>query len=144
MKTHEIIKNYRLNPYICYKIPRSWNKVQKECQFLMRRQSSFPSLYLLHTYIFILNLRYIESFQLSVLKIKKVTRSYYSPGQDLKVGKVVSPTYRPRLPPTRYSWYSFLLEAETAGRIVTMKNSNYTIRNRTLDLPVCSTVPHCM
>ena len=27
--------------------------------------------------------------------------------------KVVSPTHRPPLPPMRYSWYSFLLEAES-------------------------------
>jgi len=26
--------------------------------------------------------------------------------------KVVSPTHRPPLPPRKYSWYSFLLEAE--------------------------------
>ena len=28
-------------------------------------------------------------------------------------GKVVSPMHRPPLRPTRYSWYSFLLEAES-------------------------------
>ena len=28
-------------------------------------------------------------------------------------GKVVSPTYRPPLPPRGYSWYSFVLEAES-------------------------------
>ena len=28
-------------------------------------------------------------------------------------GKVVSPTYRPPLPPRGYPWYSFLLEAES-------------------------------
>jgi hypothetical protein len=28
-------------------------------------------------------------------------------------GKVVSPTHRPRLPLRKYSWYSFLLEAES-------------------------------
>ena len=27
-------------------------------------------------------------------------------------GKVVSPTHRPPLPPRKYSWYTFLLEAE--------------------------------
>jgi hypothetical protein len=27
--------------------------------------------------------------------------------------KVVSPTHRPPLPPRKYSWYSFLLEAES-------------------------------
>jgi len=28
-------------------------------------------------------------------------------------GKVVSLTHRPRLPPRKYSWYSFLLEVES-------------------------------
>ena len=28
-------------------------------------------------------------------------------------GKAVSPTHRPPLPPRKYSWYSFLLEAES-------------------------------
>jgi hypothetical protein len=28
-------------------------------------------------------------------------------------GKVVSSTHRPSLPPRKYSWYSFLLEAES-------------------------------
>jgi len=28
-------------------------------------------------------------------------------------GKVVSPTHRPSLPPRKYAWYSFLLEAES-------------------------------
>jgi len=28
-------------------------------------------------------------------------------------GKDVSPTHRPFLPPRKYSWYSFLLEAES-------------------------------
>ena len=28
-------------------------------------------------------------------------------------GKVVSPTHQPPLPPREYSWYSFLLEAES-------------------------------
>jgi hypothetical protein len=46
-----------------------------------------------------------------------------------------------------YSWYSFLLEASqpkghsAAGRIISIKNSNDTIGNRTRDLPACSAVP---
>ena len=28
-------------------------------------------------------------------------------------GKVVSPTHQPPLPPRKYTWYSFLLEAES-------------------------------
>jgi hypothetical protein len=48
-------------------------------------------------------------------------------------------------PPKKYSWYSFLLESgstprghSAAGRIMSMKNSNYTIVNRTRDLPASS------
>ena len=46
---------------------------------------------------------------------------------------------------TLYSWYSFLLEAESTpgpwcdGRIMSMKNPSDTIWNRTSDLPICST-----
>jgi hypothetical protein len=60
---------------------------------------------------------------------------------------VVSPTYRPPLRPREYSWYAFLLnlsrpQAHSAvGRIVSMKNYNDTIGNRTRDLPVRSAVP---
>ena len=33
-------------------------------------------------------------------------------------GKVVSLTHRPPLPTSKYSWYSFMLEAESIGRIL--------------------------
>jgi hypothetical protein len=36
---------------------------------------------------------------------------YMTTAQD--GGKVVSLTHRPPLPPSKYSWYSFLLEAES-------------------------------
>ena len=56
-------------------------------------------------------------------------------------GKVVSRTHRPSFPPRGYSWYSFLLEAESTPGIISMKNSNDAIGNRTRDLPAGSTVP---
>ena len=62
----------------------------------------------------------------------------------LESGKVVSPTHRPPLPPKKYSWYSFLLDTEShsaAGRIMSIKNSNDNIGNRTRDLPAYSVVP---
>jgi hypothetical protein len=59
----------------------------------------------------------------------KVKQSHYWPGQAHRIaggrgsqvsrqsahegGKVVNPTHRPPLPPRKYSWYSFLLEAES-------------------------------
>ena len=41
----------------------------------------------------------------------------------------------------KYLWYLFLLEGESAGRIMLMKNSNDTIENRIRDLPAWSAVP---
>ena len=91
-----------------------------------------------------------------------VKQSHYRPGPALRVpgdwssliwrqsthegGEVVGPTHQPPLPPRIYSWYSFLLDVESApgspcGRIRSMKNSNDIIENRTHDLSACSAVP---
>jgi hypothetical protein len=56
--------------------------------------------------------------------------------------KVVSRTHRPPLPPRNHSWYSFLLEGHSAARrVMSMKNSNDNIRDRTRDFPTCSVMP---
>ena len=61
-------------------------------------------------------------------------------------GKVVSLTHRPPLPPVNIPGTHFcyrlsqLQGHNAAGRIMSMKNSNDTIGNRTRDLPTCSAV----
>ena len=68
--------------------------------------------------------------RLQKVKVKvKVKQSHYRPGQVQRVlrkltfpdfvttaqdgGKVVSPKHRSPLPPRKYTWYSFLFEAES-------------------------------
>ena len=53
-------------------------------------------------------------------------------------GKIVSPLHRPPLYPSKYFWYSFLLEAIN---IVSVKNFNDAIGNRNRDLPAHCAVP---
>jgi hypothetical protein len=63
-------------------------------------------------------------------------------------GKVVSPTHWLLLSSRKCFWYLFLLEVEftprghsAVGKIMSMKNSNDTIWNRTSGFPTCSAVP---
>jgi hypothetical protein len=62
-------------------------------------------------------------------------------------GKVVSLTHRPPLPPenapgTHFCYRLIRTQGHSAiGRIMSMKNSNDTLCDRTSDLPICSTVP---
>jgi hypothetical protein len=62
-------------------------------------------------------------------------------------GKVVSLTHRPPLPQgntpgTHFCWRVSRHQGHSAtGRIMSLKNTNDTIGNRTRDLPVCSVVP---
>jgi hypothetical protein len=43
--------------------------------------------------------------------------------------------------PRKHSWYSFLLRDWVVGKIMSMKNFNDTMGNRTRELPDCSAVP---
>jgi hypothetical protein len=62
-------------------------------------------------------------------------------------GKVVSLMYRPNLPPgnTPGTHFCYRLSRphghSAIGRIISLKNSNYTFWDRTSDLPICSAAP---
>ena len=94
----------------------------------------------------------------------KVNQSHYRHGQapedfqeveahrfqdnpHLKVVKVVSPTHWPPLPPGKIPGTHFYYSLSqphghsAARKIMSIKNCNDIIGNRTRDLPVCSAVP---
>jgi hypothetical protein len=80
-------------------------------------------------------------FRLQEVEAPRISRQSAHGGD-----KVVSHTHRLPLPPRRYPWYSFLLEAErpqcqsAAGRIKSMKSHKDPIGNGTRDLSACSAV----
>jgi hypothetical protein len=61
--------------------------------------------------------------------------------------KVVNPTHRPPLPPRKYSWYSFLLEAESTPRAIVWPEGLCSLIQMTTDTTFgsfpCSCLLYC-
>jgi hypothetical protein len=82
------------------------------------------------------------------LGFQEVEAPRFLDNRYLKVGRLSAVRTGRLYPPRKYSWYSFLLEAESTPRAIVRpkglcqwKISNDTIGNRTRDLPACSAVP---
>jgi len=106
------------------------------------------TLQFIYIYIYIYTSIYIHIY---IYKGKIITLQAWSGKEDSRKlrfldyittaqdgGKFVSPTHRPPLPPGNLSRPQ---DQSAIGRIMSMKNSNDTIWNRTSDLPICSTAP---
>jgi len=82
-----------------------------------------------------------KAISLQALRVPADRDSQISRQSAHEVGKVVSPTYRPPLPPRNIPGTHFCKKLSqpqghsAAGRIMSMKDSNDTIGNRTRDLP---------
>ena len=114
--------------------PRQWGGCgkKKKLNFTLLSSTSLslalPTDFFPSGFLTVLFLFFVLANLSRIVKVR-VKETHYRPGQSLRVpggwgsqisrqsahegGKVVSPTHRSSLPPRKYSWYSFLLEAES-------------------------------